>query len=79
MWWIRPAKYIPTTPKGIPPYLELLLNLADYFGVTTDFLAGRVERNTLDATGLTQKQMTHIQLLIDDLRGNNLQNLHKDL
>ena len=53
---------------NIMPSVELLLKIADYFGVTLDFLTGRTERNTLDVTGLTESQITHIQLIVDDIR-----------
>lgn len=56
---------------NIMPSIELLVKTADYFGVTTDFLLERTERQTLDVSGLDQSQMTHIQLLIDDLRRGN--------
>ncbi len=53
---------------NIVPSVDLLSLLADYFGVSTDYLLGRDNRRTLDATGLTDTQATHVQLLIDDLR-----------
>lgn len=53
---------------NIMPSIDLLLRLADFFGVSTDYLLGRDERCTLDATGLTEAQASHIQQLIDDLR-----------
>ena len=55
--------------ENIAPSVELLLRLADYFGVSTDYLLERTDRSTVDATGLTELQMTHIQQLIEDLRG----------
>ncbi len=54
--------------ENIMPSIDLLVRLADYFGVSTDFLLGRTERRTLDAVGLNEQQITHLQLLIDDLR-----------
>ncbi|MBR2895975.1 MAG: helix-turn-helix transcriptional regulator [Oscillospiraceae bacterium] len=54
--------------ENIMPSIDLLIRLADCFGVSTDYLLGRTQRTTLDATGLTDTQATHIQLLIDDLR-----------
>ena len=53
---------------NIMPSIELLMRLADFFGVSTDYLLGRESQRTLDTSGLTQEQMTHLQLLIDDLR-----------
>lgn len=54
---------------NIMPSIDLLLRLADCFGVSTDYLLGRESRSTLDATGLTDVQTAHIQQLIDDLQG----------
>lgn len=53
---------------NIAPSIDLLIRLADFFGVGTDYLLGRQSQRTLDAEGLTDIQATHIQLLIDDLR-----------
>lgn len=53
---------------NIMPSVDLLLRLADCFGVSTDLLLGRESRRALDVTGLTEVQTTHIQQLIDDLR-----------
>lgn len=53
---------------NIMPSIDLLLRLADCFGVSTDLLLGRESRRTLDTTGLTDTQTAHIQQLIDDLR-----------
>lgn len=53
---------------NITPSIDLLLRLADFFGVSTDYLLGRNNQRTLDATGLTNAQATHIQQIIDDLR-----------
>lgn len=53
---------------NIAPSIDLLIRLADFFGVSTDYLLGRQGQRTLDVEGLTDIQATHIQLLIDDLR-----------
>ncbi len=53
---------------NIMPSIDLLIRLADFFGVSTDYLLGRDTRQTLDAAGLTDTQSAHIQQLIDDLR-----------
>lgn len=54
--------------ENIMPSIELLVKLADCFGVSTDYLLGREEQRTLDVTGLTERQTTHLQLLVEDLR-----------
>ncbi len=54
---------------NIMPSVDLLIRLADVFGVTTDYLLGRSEKRTLRVEGLTDLQITHLQLIADDLRG----------
>lgn len=55
------------------PSVEMLMNVANYFHVSLDYLMGRDEylsngTNLIDATGLSPHQLVHIQQLIDDLR-----------
>ena len=58
---------------NIMPSVEMLLKMADYFQVSTDYLLGRDEPSpsgvhTLDVTGLTEKQIEHLARLVEDLR-----------
>ena len=60
---------------NIMPSIDMLVKIADFFDVCTDYLLGRETHpatgNTeylLDGTGLTKLQIEHIQLIIDDLR-----------
>ncbi len=53
---------------NILPSIDVLLRVADFFGVSTDYLLGRDERRTFDAEGLTDEQSAHIQQIIDDVR-----------
>lgn len=53
---------------NIMPSIEMLMRLADHFSVSTDYLLGRTGQKTLDITGLTEEQATHLRLLADDLR-----------
>lgn len=52
---------------NILPSIDMLSRLADYFGVSTDYLLGRSSQGTLSAQGLTESQRFHIQALINDL------------
>ena len=54
--------------ENIMPSIEMLMKIANIFGVTTDFLLGLTESHTLNTTGLTDLQIEHIQTLINDLR-----------
>ena len=46
----------------------MLCKIAYFFLVSTDFLLGRIAEKTLDVTGLTDEQIAHISLLINDLK-----------
>ena len=56
---------------NVLPSIEMLMRLADFFGVTTDYLLGRTAKNTIETDGLTEEQTTHLQLLINDLKKAN--------
>lgn len=58
---------------NIMPSVEMLIRIADFFNVSTDYLLGREipqpeNLQMLDITGLSPQQAEHIQFLIDDLR-----------
>lgn len=52
---------------NIMPSIEMLLKLADFFGVTCDYLLERDERRYLEVTGLTDMQLVHVQQIVDDI------------
>ena len=61
---------------NIMPSVEMLVKIADYFNVSTDFLLGRdsqtdSESYSVDVNGLTPRQIEHIMLIVDDLRGSS--------
>lgn len=51
---------------NILPSIEAVVSIAEFFGVSTDYLLGLDQKKQLDATGLTEQQIAHIQLLIKD-------------
>lgn len=53
--------------ENIMPSVEMLIKIAEIFGVTTDFLLGLSEKHTLNTDGLTELQIAHIQTLINDI------------
>ena len=53
---------------NIKPAVETLVQMADFFSVSTDYLLGRTDKQYLDVSGLTQTQITHLQMLAEDLR-----------
>ena len=60
---------------NIMPSVDMLVRIADFFHVSTDYLLGRDIQEAsapqmLDITGLTPRQIEHIQCIVDDLREN---------
>ena len=60
---------------NIMPSIDMLIRIADFFHVCTDYLLGRdvpdpSAPQTLDITGLTPRQIEHIRFIVDDLRQN---------
>lgn len=51
---------------NVMPSIEMLIKLADFFKVSTDYLLGKSSDCMIDATGLTDEQSAHIRLLIKD-------------
>ncbi len=54
---------------NIQPSIDMLVKIADYFNVRTDYLLGRDTSTYIDVTGLSLTQITHIQQIIVDIRG----------
>lgn len=55
--------------NNISPSIEMLVNIAKYFSVSTDYLLELDSRTYLEVTGLTLQELSHIQLLINDIIG----------
>lgn len=53
---------------NVLPSIEMLVKMADFFNVSTDSLLGREYKAELLVDGLTDEQIGHIQLLINDLK-----------
>lgn len=53
------------------PSFDLLLQIADYFHVTTDYLLGVSHGEALDITGLSPSQIDLVQQLIAEFRRSN--------
>lgn len=56
---------------NIQPSVDMLMRLAELFGVTTDYLLGRESTPKLDVAGLSPEAVAHLTLLIQDLRNRN--------
>jgi transcriptional regulator with XRE-family HTH domain len=55
---------------NIMPSVEMLIKIAKYFSVSTDYLLGIGDKEYIDTEGLTTEQIAHIKLIIDDIRDN---------
>ena len=55
---------------NIQPSIEMLMKLSNFFNVSTDFLLGMENRIYIEITGLSQEEVSHIQLLISDITKN---------
>lgn len=53
--------------NNILPSIEMLVKIAKYFSVSTDFLLELNNRKYIEVTKLTDVQITHIQQIINDI------------
>ncbi len=49
----------------------MLIKISDFFKVSTDYILGIKDNRTLNIDNLTEKQIAHIEFIIEDLRVNN--------
>ncbi len=54
--------------NNIQPSIEMLIRIADFFGVSTDYLLGRNNDNSLDVSSLSKEAVAHIQMIISDMK-----------
>lgn len=55
---------------NILPSIEMLVKIAHFFSVSTDYLLELDNRRYLEITGLTDTQLEHIQQIIRDITDN---------
>ena len=53
---------------NVLPSVEMLSRLADFFGVSTDYLLCRDEGHTLNVGGLSPDAIAHVQEIVSDLK-----------
>lgn len=53
--------------NNILPSIEMLMNISDYFCVSTDCLLELNNRKYVEVTGLSDTQLAHIQMIIEDI------------
>lgn len=56
--------------NNILPSVEMLINIATFFSVTTDYLLELDNRSYLETTGLSVEHLAHIQNIINDILAN---------
>ena len=54
---------------NIQPSIDMLIRLSQFFSVSTDYLLGLDHRKYIEISGLTDCQLAHITVIIDDIRG----------
>lgn len=54
--------------NNIQPSIDMLVKIADYFAVTTDYLLGRSQDCSLDISGLSAEETAHIRMIIEDIK-----------
>ena len=52
---------------NIQPSIEMLIKIAKFFKVSTDYLLGLDSKKLLDVSNLTDLEVTHINSLVSDL------------
>ena len=52
---------------NVVPSIDMLCKIADFFGVSTDYLLGRSERRVVEVSNLTDEQISHITSIVNDL------------
>ena len=53
---------------NIQPSIDMLIRLAHFFSVSTDYLLGLNQRKYIETSDLTDLQIAHITAIIEDIR-----------
>ncbi len=56
---------------NIQPSVAMLVKIAKYFGVSTDYLLGLDNNKYINVNGLNETQIAHIRLIIEDIESSN--------
>ena len=50
-----------------PPSVEMLVQLANIFSVSTDCLLGLEDKSYIEVTGLSDEEIAHVQAIVNDI------------
>lgn len=53
--------------NNVPPSIDTLMRIATFFDVSTDYLLEFNHQRVINAEGLSNKQIAHIQAIIQDI------------
>lgn len=53
---------------NILPSIEMLVKIAEFFGVSTDCLLGVAKENVIYVDGLTDEEIAHLRAIVQDLK-----------
>ena len=53
---------------NIQPSIDMLMRLADFFSVSTDYLLGLDQKKYVEVTGLSETEIAHISAIISDIK-----------
>ena len=53
---------------NIQPSVEMLVKIARYFNVSTDYLLDMDARESIFVEGLTDRDIAHLRLIVEDLK-----------
>lgn len=56
---------------NLQPSIDMLRRIAETFSISTDYLLGLSDHQTLDVTGLSADQIFHLQAVVNDIRNCN--------
>lgn len=57
---------------NIQPSVAMLVKIAKYFGVSTDYLLGLDNNKYINVNGLKETQIAHIRLIVEDIQSGNI-------
>jgi len=57
--------------ENVTPALDMFQSVANFFHVTPNYLLGYDEHMKLDVEGLKEREISHIMMLIDDLKAHH--------